>query len=90
MKDHICLSSHLEAGKSFFLVQQNGTSSLNATAAAYHQWVMCDVLTQPVGEELCAWAAQNGSAPEITDISVEAATALLSAFLGNASNADAQ
>ncbi len=74
-----------------FCSQQNGTSTFNAMAAAFQQWVKCDMLSQPVGEELCAWAAaQNGSAPGSSDISVEAGTALLSAFLGNASRADAQ
>ncbi len=72
------------------ILQQNGTSGADASAAAFQQWAQCNVLSQPKGEELCAWAAQNSSTSGSSGLTTQTATALLTAFLGNASSGDAQ
>lgn len=59
---------------------------------APQQWANCSVLEAPEGGELCAWVQRNGSMSliAIPALGMQAATSLLTAFQGNASNADAQ
>lgn len=76
-------------------MQQNGTSAEAARSLAGQQWAECNVLAQPLGEELCQWASRQNSTADgggrsSFDFSGLAVQQLLSAFLGNATAADAQ